>query len=142
MFWYLRRRIFFTIHNTLRTEVRWFKHPWNQIFLGCCFPSKITNLWCYKPPVPLFGPKNPFPNEILTRLVTYWKGLFTTNPEFNECYFPFQCHPSGLSTHSCVLLAFVSTNLFTTYVLVLICTTCWTSDSFGSTLKSLISVEF
>ena len=31
--------------HLLRTEVRGdFKHPRNQIFLGCCFPSKIKNI--------------------------------------------------------------------------------------------------
>ena len=33
----------------------WFQHPWNQIFLGCCFLSKIKKIWCFKPPVPLVG---------------------------------------------------------------------------------------
>ena len=44
-----------TLHQWLRTEVR------EPNFLGCCFPSKIKKIWCCKPPVPLVGPKNPFP---------------------------------------------------------------------------------
>ena len=30
----------------------------DPIFLGCCFPPKIKNLGCSKPPVPLVGQKN------------------------------------------------------------------------------------
>ena len=53
----------------LRTEVRGDFNPRNQIFLGCCFPSKIRNLWCCKPPVPLVGQTTRSLDEILTRLV-------------------------------------------------------------------------
>ena len=58
-------------------------HGMYQIFLGCCFPSKIKNIWCFKPPVPLVSQKNP----ILS--IEYWhgwlllkmpsKGVFSSN---------------------------------------------------------------
>ena len=51
-------------HIRLRTE-----HPRNQILLGCYFPSKIKNLWCFKPPASLVGQKTCPLHEILTQLV-------------------------------------------------------------------------
>ena len=63
-------------------------NPRNQIFLGCCFPSKIKNIWCFKPPDPLVGQKKP------VLYMKYWhgwlllkmpsKGLFNSN---NPCQY-------------------------------------------------------
>ena len=65
-------------HKSFFAVPEWNKHTflslWTEIrgdfkIHGCCFPSKIKNLWCYKPLVPLVGQKTCALNEILTRLV-------------------------------------------------------------------------
>ena len=70
-------RIFFQMMKNRIQE--WFEHPWNQKFLGCCFPSKIKHLWCCKPPEPLVAKKTCSLHEILTQLViteNIWKRCF------------------------------------------------------------------
>ena len=53
----------------------WFWHPWNQNFLGCCFPSKIKYLWCCKPPEPLVDHKYLFSTWNIDTACYYWKHL-------------------------------------------------------------------
>ena len=58
------------VENMLRTEVRGdFNIHRTKFFLGCRFPSKIENVWCCKPPVPLVGQKACSLHEILTWVV-------------------------------------------------------------------------
>ena len=51
-----------------------------KYFLGCCFPSKIENLWCCKPPLPLIGQKTCSLREFLKRMVI-------TENTFSRCFY-------------------------------------------------------
>ena len=81
------------------------------MFLGCCFPSKIENLWCFKPPVPLMGTKNLFSTWNIDMAGYYWKPLpkaflvlLTSVLKLKSVYFFGKIHPNFGCTTKVMLL--------------------------------------
>ncbi len=67
----------------------WFQHLWNQIFLVCCFQSKIKKIWCFKPPVPWISQKNLFSTWNIDTAGYYWKRLQTPENSFKPAVSKF-----------------------------------------------------